>query len=135
MLCTLHYIPSYHVHCGVESRHAIGPVRVVLYCTHVQDRITRMEDRWLEYCGGGRGGIPPFPVKRSPAHRWPPVLLCIPSPFFLHGGISLKRLKADYRAYSSMETVFTYCVIRNPLRLIGSLGWSRLQHTLLQPTT
>ena len=35
----------------------------------------------------------------------------------LHGSFSLERLKAGYRAYSSIETVFTYCVIRNPLRL------------------
>ena len=47
----------------------------------------------------------------------PPILLFIPSPFLLHGGFSLECLKADYRAYSSIETVFTYCVIRNPLRL------------------
>ena len=105
------------IRCGVEGRHVIAPVRVVLYCTHVQDRNTRKEDRWLEFCGGGRGGIPPFPLKRSPAHRWPPILLFIPSPFFLHGGFSLECLKANYRAYSSIETVFTYCVIRNPLRL------------------
>ena len=57
------------IRCGVEGRHAIAPVRAVLYCTHVQDRNTRKEDRWLEFCGGGRGGIPPFPIKRSPAHR------------------------------------------------------------------
>ena len=54
---------------------------------------------------------------RFPARRWPPILLFIPSPFFLHGGFSLERRKEDYRAYSSIETVFIYCVIRNPLRL------------------
>ena len=97
-----------------ERKKEEPPVRAVLYCTHVQDRNTRKEDRWLKYCGGGRGGNPPFPLKRSPAHRWLVILLFIPSPFLLHGGFSLECLKADYRAYSSIET---YCVIRNPLRL------------------
>ena len=105
------------IQCGVEVRHVIAPVRTVLYFPHDQDRNKRKEDRWLEYRGGGRGGIPPLPLKRSPAHRWPPILLFIPSPFLWHGSFSLKCLKADYRAYSSIETVFTYCAIRNPLRL------------------